>query len=80
MINPQIDYNPGDVIPGYSTRPVKMVIITDTAFRKQLLPFFRWKTQKGYDLKILVQGTVAGTTYAQFKDTLTSIYNSASCG
>jgi hypothetical protein len=73
----KIDYNPGDVIPGYSTRPVKMVIITDTAFRKQLLPFFRWKTQKGYDLKILYKG-IAGTTYAQFKDSLTSFYNSAS--
>jgi hypothetical protein len=75
----QIDYDPGDVIPGYSTRPVKMVIITDTAFRKQLLPFFRWKTQKGYDLKILYKGTaLAGTTYAQLKDTLKTIYNSAS--
>jgi hypothetical protein len=72
----QIDYNPGDVVPGYSTRPVKMVIITDTAFRKQLLPFFRWKTQKGYNLKILYKG-IAGTTYAQFKDTLASMYNSA---
>jgi hypothetical protein len=73
-----IDYDPGEVIPGYSTQPVKMVIITDTIFRKQLLPFFKWKTQKGYDLKILYRGTgLAGTTYAQLKDTLTRIYNSA---
>lgn len=75
----QIDHDPGDVITGYSTRPVKMVILTDTAFRKQLLPFFRWKTQKGYNLKILYKGTaLAGTTYAQLKDTLANIYNSAS--
>jgi hypothetical protein len=73
-----INYNPGEVIPGYSTSPVKMVIITDTAFRKQLQPFFKWKTQKGYKLKILYKGaTLAGTTYAQFKDTLTRMYNSA---
>ena len=74
-----IDYDPGDVIPGYSTKPVSMVIITDTAFRKQLLPFFKWKTQKGYKLTVLYKGTgLAGTTYAQLKDTLNSIYNSAS--
>jgi hypothetical protein len=72
-----LDYDPGDVIPGYTTKPVKLVIITDTAFRKQLLPFYKWKTQKGYDLKILYKGAaLAGTTYAQLKDTLTSIYRS----
>ena len=60
--------NPGDVVPGYSTQPVRMVIITDTTFRKQLLPFFKWKTQKGYNLKVLYKGTgLAGTTYAQLK-------------
>ena len=74
-----IEYDPGDVIPGYSTQPVSMVIITDTAFRKQLLPFFKWKTQKGYKLTVLYKGTgLAGTTYAQLKDTLNRIYNSAS--
>jgi hypothetical protein len=74
-----IDYNPGDVIPGYSTQPVKMVIITDTSFRKQLKPFFRWKTQKGYDLKILYKGAgLAGNNYAELKDTLNKIYKSSS--
>jgi len=73
-----IDYNPDDVVPGYSNRPVKMVIITDTAFRKQLIPFFKWKTQKGYNLTILYKGTgLAGTTYAQLKDTLTNIYKNS---
>ncbi len=73
-----LDYNPDDVITGYSNQPVKMVIITDTAFRKQLKPFFRWKTQKGYKLKVLYRGAAfAGTTYEQLKDTLRSIYNSA---
>jgi hypothetical protein len=74
-----IEFDPGDVIPGYSTQPVRMVIITDTAFRKQLQPFFRWKIQKGFKLEILYKGAgLAGTTYEQLKDTLTRIYNSSS--
>jgi hypothetical protein len=73
-----INYNPGEVIPGYSTHPVKMVIITDTAFKKQLQPLFRWKIQKGFNLKVLYRGAgLAGSTYAQLKDTLTRIYHSA---
>ena len=74
-----LNYNPEDVIPGYSDQPVKMVIITDTAFRKHLEPFFRWKTQKGYKLNVLYKGTgLAGNTYTQLKDTLTKIYNVSS--
>lgn len=74
-----LDYNTGDVIPGYSNQPVKMVIITDTAFKKLLQPFFKWKTQKGIKLQVLYKGTgLAGNTYTQLKDTLTKIYNASS--
>lgn len=74
-----LNYNPGDVVPGYSDQPVKMVIITDTAFRKFLEPFYKWKTQKGYKLKILYKGEgLAGNTYTQLKDTLTKIYHASS--
>jgi hypothetical protein len=74
-----INYNPEDVIPGYSDQPVKMVIITDTAFRKQLEPFFRWKTQKGFKLKVLYKGAgLAGNNYTELKDTLAKIYNASS--
>ena len=73
-----LNYNPGEVIPGYSDKPVRMVIITDTAFKKQLVPFFRWKTQKGFKLNILYKGAgFAGNDYLQLKDTLKKIYNSA---
>jgi Peptidase family C25/Propeptide_C25/Peptidase family C25, C terminal ig-like domain len=73
-----LNYNPGEVIPGYSDKPVKMVIITDIAFKKQLQPYFKWKTQKGFKLKILYKGTgLAGNDYLQLKDTLTKIYNSS---
>ena len=74
-----LNYNPGDVIPGYSDQPVRMIIITDTAFRKQLDPFFKWKTQKGYKLKVLYKGAgLAGNSYTQLKDTLTKIYKASS--
>ncbi len=74
-----INYDPGEVIPGYSTQPVRMVILTDTSFRKQLLPYFKWKTQKGFKLKVLYKGAgLAGTTYTALKDTLAKIYNSGS--
>jgi hypothetical protein len=74
-----LNFNPGEVIPGFSDQPVKMVIITDTAFRKQLEPFIRWKTQKGFKLKILYKGEgLSGNTYTELKDTLTKIYRSSS--
>ncbi len=74
-----LNYNPGEVIPAYSDQPVKMIIITDTAFRKQLAPFLKWKTQKGFKVKVLYKGAgLAGNTYTQLKDTLSKIYNSAS--
>ena len=73
-----LNFNPGQVVPGYSDKPVKMIIITDTAFKKQLAPFIRWKTQKGFKLKILYKGTgLAGNDYIQLKDTLTRIYNTS---
>jgi hypothetical protein len=74
-----LNYNKGEVVPGYSDKPVKMVIITDTAFRKQLKPFLEWKMQKGFNLNVLYKGTGnVGNTYLQLKDTLTKIYNSSS--
>jgi hypothetical protein len=73
-----LNYNPGQVIPGFSSKPVKMVIVTDIAFKKQLQPFFKWKTQKGFKLIVIYKGTgLAGNDYIQIKDTLNSIYNSS---
>jgi hypothetical protein len=70
-----LNYTNSDLIPGFTDKPVKMVIITDTAFKKQLAPFIKWKTQKGYKVKVLYRGTgLAGNTYTQLKDTLTKIY------
>jgi hypothetical protein len=74
-----LNFNPGEVIPGFSDQPVKMIIITDTAFKKQLAPFIKWKTQKGFKLQVLYRGTnLAGNDFTQLKATLNSIYNSSS--
>jgi hypothetical protein len=73
-----LNYNPGEVVTGYTDQPVKMVIITDTAFRKQLQPFLKWKLQKGFKVSVLYKGTgTVGSTYAELKDTLTKIYNAS---
>jgi hypothetical protein len=73
-----LNYNSADVITGYSDQPVKMIILTDPSFKKNLEPFIKWKTQKGFRVNVLYRGTgLAGNTFAQIKDTLTKIYNSA---
>lgn len=74
-----LNYNPGEVIPGYSDRPVKMVIVTDTTFKKHLAPFILWKTQKGFEMQVLYRGkNYAGETYTEIKNTLSNIYMSSS--
>ena len=73
-----LNYNPDEVITGYSDKPVKMIILTDTAFRKHLKPFIQWKTQKGFRITTLYRGKgLAGSTFSEIKDTLTRLYNSA---
>ncbi len=70
-----LNFNPDEVIPGYTDQAVKMVIITDTSFKKLLVPFIKWKTQKGFRVKVLYKGTrYAGNDFSQLKETLTRIY------
>jgi hypothetical protein len=74
-----LNFNSGEVIPGYSVKPAGMIILTDTAFKKQLAPFVRWKIQKGFNVKMLYKGKgLAGNDYTQLKDTIASIYKSTS--
>ncbi len=73
-----LNYNPGNVITGYTDKPVRMVILTDTAFKKGLQPLIRWKTQKGFLIDVLYKGAgLAGNTYTALKDTLDRIYKSS---
>ena len=73
-----LNYNPAEVVPGYSEQALKMVILTDTIFKKQLAPLLKWKTQKGFKVSVLYRGTgLAGNSTTELKDTLTKIYKSA---
>ena len=72
-------YDQGNMIPGYSDKPVKMIILTDTTFLKHLQPLLRWKTQKGFELEVLTRGIKsAGNTYTEIKNRLSQIYNGSS--
>jgi len=71
------NYSIEDLITGYSEEPVKMIILTDTAFRKDLKPFLEWKTQKGLRITTLYRGQgLAGNSFSELKDTLLKIYRS----
>ncbi len=73
-----LNYNPEDLITGYSDKPVRMIILTDTAFRKHLQPLIKWKTQKGFKLDVLYKGAAfAGANYTEIKNSIASIYNSS---
>ncbi|NMC39864.1 MAG: hypothetical protein GYA43_01625, partial [Bacteroidales bacterium] len=70
-----LNYTYEDLITGYSEEPVKMVIITDTAFKKTLSPYLEWKTRKGIKIITLYRGTgLAGNTFTELADTLKQIY------
>jgi len=74
-----LNYYPGDLITGFSTEPVGMIILTDTTFRKHLEPFYKWKTQKGFKLNILYRGEAnTGSTYSEMKDAISRVYSESS--
>ena len=70
-----VNYYPEDLITGYSDKPVEMIILTDTTFRKLLEPLYRWKTQKGYRLHILYTGKdYSGETFQEIKSSINQVY------
>ena len=79
MAKGTLNFSPGDLITGYSEKPVRMIILTDTAFRKHLDPYIKWKTQKGLRVDVIYKGAdYAGNNYADIKNAITKIYNSSS--
>ena len=73
-----LNFNPEDLITGYSDQPVGMIIVTDTAYRKYLEPFYRWKRQKGYKLDILYYGAgMAGSNFTELKESISKIYTTS---
>jgi hypothetical protein len=73
-----LNYEEGDLITGYSDKPVRMIILTDTSFRKHLKPYIEWKTQKGFRIEMLYKGAgFAGENYTDIKNSIASVYNSS---
>ena len=76
-----LNFNPGDLITGYSDQPVEMIIVTDTTYSKYLEPFYRWKRQKGFKLDILYYGDgLAGKNFTELKESISNIYATSSSG
>ncbi|MBM3419658.1 MAG: T9SS type A sorting domain-containing protein [Bacteroidetes bacterium] len=74
-------FSPEHLINGYSDKPAGLVILTDTAFRKQIEPLVKWKTRKGFSVTTIYKGeTLAGTTYALLKDSLRKVYEASAPG
>lgn len=73
-----LNYYPSDLITGYSDKPVEMIVLTDTSYRKFLQPLFTWKKQKGFRIHVLYAGEgLAGKTYSEIKESITKIYNTS---
>lgn len=68
-------FPPDQLINGYSENPVGLVILTDSAFRKQIQPLVQWKIQKGFNVTTLYRGAaLAGQTNTELRDTLKKLY------
>ncbi|HBE41788.1 MAG TPA: hypothetical protein DDW27_11405 [Bacteroidales bacterium] len=73
-----LNYNESSDVQTFSDKPIRMVILTDTSFRRHLEPFIKWKTIKGFKLDILYKGMeYAGETYTDIKNSLTGLYESS---
>ncbi len=65
-------------IPGYTDRPVNMVIVTDSLFRKHLTPLVRWKMLKGIRTTVFYKGPgPADTVYYDLKKRISEFYFSS---
>ncbi len=74
-----LNFSPEDLITGYSDQPVEMIIVTDTAFRAYLEPYYRWKRQKGFRLEILYYGAgMAGSNFDELKQSISNVYSASS--
>jgi len=71
-------YASASYIPGYTDRPVNMVIVTDSLFRKHLMPLVRWKMRKGIRTTIFYKGAgPADTVYYDLKKRISEFYFSS---
>ena len=62
-------------ITGYTDRPVHMIIVTDSIFRKHLEPLVRWKTLKGIRTTVIYRKSgPADTVYKDLKNRISTVY------
>ena len=71
-------YASASYIPGYTDRPVNMVIVTDSLFRKHLTPLVRWKMLKGIKTTIFYKRTgPPDTVYYDLKKRISEFWFSS---
>jgi uncharacterized protein (UPF0297 family) len=63
-------------IPDYSDRPLHMIVVTDSLFKKQLEPLTRWKMLKGIETTVIYRGSgPADTVYKYLKKEISELYH-----
>lgn len=61
-------YSSDSYITGYTDRPVHMIIVTDSLFRKHLEPLVKWKMLRGIESTVILKGPgPADTVYKYLK-------------
>lgn len=65
-------------VPGYSDKPVQMIIVTDSAFTKHLAPLVRWKMLKGIRTTMIYKKSgPADTVYQDLKRKISQVWSSS---
>jgi len=68
-------YASDSYITGYTDRPVHMIIVSDSVFRKHLEPLVRWKTLKGIKTTVIYRNAgPADTVYKDLKKRISEVY------
>ncbi len=68
-------YASDSYITGYTDKPVNMIIVTDSIFRKHLEPLVKWKTLKGIRTSVIYKKAgPADTVYKDLKKRITELY------
>lgn len=68
-------YASDSYITGYTDRPVHMIIVTDSVFRKHLAPLVSWKTLKGIQTTVIYRNTgPADSVYKDLKKRISDVY------
>lgn len=69
-------YSSDSYITGYTDRPVHMIIVTDSLFRKHLEPLVKWKMLRGIESTVILKGPgPADTVYKYLKKRISDLYS-----